>query len=124
MKIINRGGGEPVIDFTTWIKGNIATMTCTPTTIHLTNMTAAGMVIETKSIDLVLPSIKVRVSGVQKGRGVAFQYNKPDGTFNLYWCETDGEHTIPSSVHTEKQQYTIIKTNFAGDCDILIEVLT
>lgn len=118
------GGEEPVIDFTTWIKGNNATMTCTPTTVHLTNMTAAGMVIETKSIDLVLPSIKVRVSGVQKGRGVAFQYNKPDGTFNLYWCETDGEHTIPSSVHTEKQQYTIIKTNFAGDCDILIEVLT
>lgn len=122
MKIINRGGGvEPVVDFTTFQIVRNPVLDVSPTTIHVTNIKESNFFMDVASTTLVIPSFKIRVTGVAKGRGVAYHYCKADGTFNMYWCEVDGEHTLPESIHSQSQQHTGFRTNFTGDCDILIE---
>lgn len=110
-----------MVDFTTWNIVRNPVLEVSPSSIHITNVKELSLFMEIFSSDLVVPSIKVRVTGVAKGRGIAYRYCKPDETFNDYWCETDGEHILPESVHSQRQQYSGFRTNFTGDCDILIE---
>lgn len=116
-----QGGVEPVVDFTTFQIVRNPVLDVSPTTIHVTNIKESNFFMDVASTTLVIPSFKIRVTGVAKGRGVAYHYCKADGTFNMYWCEVDGEHTLPESIHSQSQQHTGFRTNFTGDCDILIE---
>lgn len=119
MKITYKGGAT--VDFTTWKIVRNPILEVTPTSIHVTNIKEGNFFMEVQSMDLVIPSWKIRVTGVAKGRGVSYHYCKADGTFNQLWCEADGEYTLPESVHSQSQQYSGFRTNFTGDCDILIE---
>lgn len=110
-----------MVDFTTWKIVRNPVLEVTPTSIHVTNIKEGNFFIEVQSMDLVIPSWKIKVTGVAKGRGVSYHYCKEDGTFNQLWCEADGEYTLPESVHSKSQQYSGFRTNFTGDCDILIE---
>lgn len=122
MKIINKGGGvEPMVDFESWNIVRNPTIDVTPSTIHVTNITEGNFFMEVSSTTLVIPSFKIRVTGVFKGRGVAYHYCKADGTFTMLWCESDGEYVLPESIHSQQQQHSGFRTNFAGECDILIE---
>lgn len=120
----NIQGGGLMVDFTTWPIVRNPVLEVSPSSIHITNIKEMNFFMEVFSTILVIPSIKIRVTGVAKGRGVAYRYCKSDGTFDSYWCETDGEHTLPESVHSQQQSYSGFRTNFIGDCDILIEQLT
>lgn len=117
-------GGGPMIDFTTWKIVRNPVLEVTPTSIHVTNIKESNFFIEVQSMDLVIPSWKIKVTGVAKGRGVSYHYCKADGTYNQLWCEADGEYTLPESVHSQSQQHSGFRTNFIGDCDILIEQIT
>lgn len=113
--------GGDLVDFSQWTLVKNPTVIITANTINLTNVQQSGLFIEIMSTTLVIPSFKIRVSGVTKGRGVAYHYCKADGTYNMNWYEQDGEYITPESIHSQKQSHSGFRVNFVGECDILIE---
>ena len=101
----------------------ISTFEVTDHTLSISNVMKNGMFLQHYSKDSVFPEIKVRVTGVAKSKGLAYTYCLPDGTFNLYYMETDGEHILPASTHTENQNYTGFRCNFLGECNIYLELI-
>lgn len=131
-KELEPGGGEepstPTLDLmdfeTNFGEADRVTFTRTSTKLNITNsLKSKELFIQNSMRNFSSPETKVRVTGVQSKKGINFRYSTDTSDRNWLWMEKDGEYILPEVHHNLTYYYTGFGINFAGECDITLEII-